>query len=45
MGCMDYSLNNYRIAPNFRGSKIREIAKNHLNVNFRDKNFVIATFL
>ena len=22
----------------------REIAKNHVNVNFRDKNFVIATF-
>ena len=22
----------------------REIAKNHMNVNFRDKNFVIATF-
>ena len=21
-----------------------EIAKNHMNVNFRDKNFVIATF-
>ena len=24
--------------------KFREIAKNHLNVNFHDKNFVIATF-
>ena len=24
--------------------KFREIAKNHLNVNFRDKNFVIVTF-
>ena len=23
--------------------KFREITKNHLNVNFRDKNFVIAT--
>ena len=22
----------------------REIAENHINVNFRDKNFVIATF-
>ena len=22
----------------------REIAENHMNVNFRDKNFVIATF-
>jgi hypothetical protein len=33
----------YRIAPNFRGSKILEIAKNPMNENFRDKNFVIAT--
>ena len=24
--------------------KFCEIAKNHLNVNFRDKNFVITTF-
>ena len=23
---------------------VREIAKNHMNVNFHDKNFVIATF-
>ena len=23
------------IAPNFRGSKIRETAENHMNVNFR----------
>ena len=27
------------VAPNFR-----EIAENLMNVNFRDKNFVIATF-
>ena len=27
------------MAQNFR-----EIAENHMNVNFRDKNFVIATF-
>ena len=29
----------YHIAPNFR-----EIAKKNMNVNFRDKNFVIAKF-
>ena len=30
---------DYRIAPNFR-----EIAGNPMNINFCDKNFVIATF-
>ena len=34
----------YRIAPNFRGSKFREIAENPIIENFCDKNFVIATF-
>ena len=34
----------YHIAPNFVVQNFREIAKNHMNVNSRDKNFVVATF-
>ena len=33
-------VSKYRIAPNFR-----KIAKNPMIENFRDKNFVIATFI
>ena len=38
MHYLNSSCGYYRIAPNFR-----ESVKNHMNVNIRDKNFVIAT--
>ena len=34
----------YCMASNFHGSNFREIVKNHMNVKFRDKIFMIATF-
>ena len=32
----------HRIALNFYGQKFHEKVKNHANINFRDKNFVIT---
>ena len=34
----------HHIAPNFCGSKFREIAENSMIEDFRDKNFTIARF-